>query len=136
MRFGRPGCGNRCPGITIAILGRGPFATACHRLQPRGSTKAPFFVVDSDNNDGVRRRSNSGGALLLASTPSFVAIAFGWTLRTSGRPLGQPSLFVNGDDVDAASAGGGVRFGQGVPDHSSIFGARPVVSAWAAARAR
>jgi hypothetical protein len=28
-----------------AVFGAAPFASGCHRLQPRGSIKAPFFVV-------------------------------------------------------------------------------------------
>src|SRR5262245_47704327 len=59
--------------LDCAVFGHGAFATSCDRLQPRGSIKAPSFVVPFDNNDAI-------GSGRSPRTPSFAARR-GWAAR-------------------------------------------------------
>jgi hypothetical protein len=48
-------CGNRAQSAATVLAhfghsGARPFATVCHRLQPRGSIKAPSYVAEFDNS--------------------------------------------------------------------------------------
>ena len=64
--------------LGLAVSAPAAFATACYRLQPRGSIKAPHFVVSSGDDSSVSRHDRLLG---------LVASAAGSTSRTGSSPV-------------------------------------------------